>query len=76
MDRRESAPKKLGDPALIAEAERALAAVGGDLESVLLEADGTVRSVSARRALAEGEEDAKALAEFVDCVRANGDSSP
>jgi hypothetical protein len=75
IDRRESAPKKLGDPALIAEAERALAAVGGDLEMVLLEPDGRVRSVSARQVLAEVEEDANALADFVDCVGANGEGS-
>lgn len=59
---------KLGDPALAADAERALSARGGDFEVTLQNPDGTTRKVSAREALAEADADAKAAQELVNCV--------
>lgn len=55
-----------GDPALRLDAQRALE--DGDFEITLSNPDGTTRSVSAERALAELGEDANAQAEFIACV--------
>ncbi len=59
---------RVGNPALIQDANRALADAGGDLVIRLEGPDGSVREVSARQALAEAEEDAAAAAELSACV--------
>lgn len=58
------------DPALAADAERALTERGGDLTIHVEDADGNVRKQSARDALAASKEDADAARELAACVGA------
>lgn len=68
--------RPLGDQALAADAERALADAGGDLEIELALPDGNFRKVSARTALKEAEEDAAAARELLDCIsRTTGEAA-
>lgn len=63
----------LGDPALKADADRALAAHGDDLDITIENPDGSTRKVSVRQALREAEEDAAAARALRDCL---GDGGP
>lgn len=71
-----SAGAVAGDPALKADAERAIeaqAAKGaGDLEISIPDENGNVRKVSARQAMREIDDDAKAAAELKNCVGNTG----
>jgi hypothetical protein len=66
-------PRSIGDPAIAKDAERELEAAGGDIEIQLENSDGTFRKVSARQALAEVEDDARAAAELRDCIGGKGE---
>jgi hypothetical protein len=58
----------IGNPALAKDAERVLAEAGGDFEIHVEQADGSTRRMSAREAIAEAEDDARAAAELTDCI--------
>lgn len=57
-----------GDPYFKAEASRALEAHGGDVEISLPDENGGVRKVSARQAMRELEDEARAASELKNCV--------
>ncbi|KQW22151.1 hypothetical protein ASC80_01770 [Afipia sp. Root123D2] len=66
------AARQLGDPALAADAQRAMAEAGGDLDITLQNPDGTTRTLKASEALREVEDDARAADELNACI-SNGD---
>lgn len=59
---------KLGDPALAADAARAIEDAGGDLDITLINPDGTTRTLKASDALREVEEDAAAADALNACI--------
>jgi hypothetical protein len=67
-DSGENKPLLPGDPQLRADAERALAAVGGDFEIMIVNPDGSEAKISARSLLTEAEDDARGAAELLDCL--------
>ncbi|NUU41374.1 hypothetical protein [Tardiphaga robiniae] len=69
-------PRQLGDPALAADAARALEDAGGDLEITLINPDGTMRTLKASDALREVEEDARAADELNACIVGAAEEAP
>ncbi len=59
------------DPAAALDAQRAIEDAGGDFSIILPDENGNPRSVSAAQAMREADDDARAAAEFRDCI---GDS--
>lgn len=70
------ASRELGDPALAADAARALEDAGGDFEITLQNPDGTTRTVKASDALREVEDDARAADELNACIVRAAEEEP
>lgn len=72
----DGASRKLGDPALAADAIRAIEDAGGDLDITLINPDGTTRTLKASDALREVEEDAVAAEELMACIAGAAEEAP
>ncbi|WP_445486908.1 hypothetical protein [Rhodopseudomonas sp. RCAM05734] len=70
------APRQLGDPALAADAARALEDAGGDFEITLQNPDGTTRTLKATDALREVEDDVRAADELNACIAGAAEEAP